>query len=65
MPDFEVVANFKPAGDQPYAIDALSAGIDEGMPYQTLAGSDWLRQDDDHGFNHRKDQDASSRPGSQ
>lgn len=38
MPDFEVVANFKPAGDQPYAIDALSAGIDEGMPYQTLLG---------------------------
>ncbi|MBK9206002.1 MAG: excinuclease ABC subunit UvrB [Candidatus Obscuribacter sp.] len=38
MPDFEVVANFKPAGDQPYAIDALSAGIDQGMPYQTLLG---------------------------
>lgn len=38
MPDFEVVANFKPAGDQPYAIDALSAGIDAGMPYQTLLG---------------------------
>lgn len=38
MPDFEVVANFKPAGDQPYAIDALSEGIAQGMPYQTLLG---------------------------
>lgn len=38
MPDFEVVSSFKPAGDQPRAIAELSAGLREGLPYQTLMG---------------------------
>ncbi|MDX2192365.1 MAG: excinuclease ABC subunit UvrB [Gemmatimonadales bacterium] len=35
---FEVVAPFTPAGDQPKAIDALSAGLARGERYQTLLG---------------------------
>lgn len=38
MQDFEVVSSFKPAGDQPRAIAELSAGLREGLPYQTLMG---------------------------
>lgn len=38
MHDFEVVSSFKPAGDQPRAIAELSAGLREGLPYQTLMG---------------------------
>jgi excinuclease ABC subunit B len=35
---FRVVSDFEPAGDQPAAIAALSAGIDEGQRFQTLLG---------------------------
>ncbi|HEX73383.1 MAG TPA: excinuclease ABC subunit UvrB, partial [Candidatus Hydrogenedentes bacterium] len=35
---FELVAQFEPAGDQPEAIEALSQGIREGLPHQTLLG---------------------------
>jgi excinuclease ABC subunit B len=35
---FRVVSDFAPAGDQPAAIVALSAGIDEGQRFQTLLG---------------------------
>lgn len=35
---FELVSGFKPAGDQPHAIDALSEGILGGERYQTLLG---------------------------
>ena len=35
---FRVVAPFEPAGDQPQAIEALSAGIDRDLRYQTLLG---------------------------
>jgi len=38
MPDFQVVAPFKPTGDQPEAIDRLVASIEEGNKYQTLLG---------------------------
>lgn len=38
MSDFEVVSRFKPAGDQPKAIQQLSAGIFKGDAYQTLLG---------------------------
>ncbi|MFM8267529.1 MAG: excinuclease ABC subunit UvrB [Ilumatobacteraceae bacterium] len=37
-PRFEVVSPFEPAGDQPSAIAALSAGIDRGDRFQTLLG---------------------------
>jgi excinuclease ABC subunit B len=38
MPRFEVQAPFRPAGDQPAAIDRLLRGLAEGEKYQTLLG---------------------------
>jgi len=38
MPDFKIVSDFKPTGDQPQAIDALSKGLDDGLKHQTLLG---------------------------
>ncbi|MFN8023195.1 MAG: excinuclease ABC subunit UvrB [Acidimicrobiales bacterium] len=35
---FQVVSEFEPAGDQPKAIEALSAGIERGDRFQTLLG---------------------------
>ena len=37
-PKFEVVAPFQPAGDQPKAIEGLTAGLHRGDRYQTLLG---------------------------
>ncbi len=38
MPQFELVSEFRPTGDQPQAIAALRDGIDKGMRHQTLLG---------------------------
>lgn len=38
MPDFEIVSDFKPTGDQPQAIERLSEGLKKGFSYQTLVG---------------------------
>lgn len=38
MERFELVTDFTPAGDQPEAIDALAAGLDEGLRHQVLLG---------------------------
>ncbi len=38
MPKFEVVSEYKPAGDQPQAILALAQGIDDGLREQVLLG---------------------------
>ncbi len=38
MPQFKVVSPYSPAGDQPKAIAALSAGIARGDRFQTLLG---------------------------
>src|SRR3990167_2890813 len=35
---FHLQADFKPAGDQPNAIETLVAGIEQGLVYQTLLG---------------------------
>jgi len=35
---FEIASNYAPAGDQPAAIKALAAGLQEGLAYQTLLG---------------------------
>jgi len=35
---FQLVSEFKPAGDQPAAIDALTRGLSAGNHYQTLLG---------------------------
>jgi excinuclease ABC subunit B len=38
MNRFKIVSPFKPAGDQPQAIEVLSSGIKKGEKYQTLLG---------------------------
>ena len=38
MPDFEIVSDFKPTGDQPQAIDELARGVDGRLRHQTLLG---------------------------
>lgn len=38
MPDFELVSNYKPAGDQPKAIKELVDGLNKGIKHQTLLG---------------------------
>jgi excinuclease ABC subunit B len=39
VPDFRMVADFKPTGDQPQAIERLSAGLAKGLRHQTLLGA--------------------------
>jgi excinuclease ABC subunit B len=39
MPPFELVADYKPTGDQPEAITQLIQGVDQGLKYQTLLGA--------------------------
>ncbi|CAN0565863.1 unnamed protein product, partial [Laminaria digitata] len=36
---FEVVSDYRPAGDQPEAIDALTASINAGQKYSCLLGA--------------------------
>ncbi|MCH5328005.1 MAG: excinuclease ABC subunit UvrB [Coprobacter sp.] len=36
--DFKIVSPYRPTGDQPEAIEELSRGVAEGIPYQTLLG---------------------------
>ncbi|MBS4200330.1 excinuclease ABC subunit UvrB [Bacillus sp. FJAT-49732] len=36
---FELVSKYKPAGDQPRAIESLVAGLHDGKKYQTLLGA--------------------------
>ena len=38
MPDFQLVADFGMMGDQEQAVQRLSAGVREGLDYQTLLG---------------------------
>ncbi|MCP4711392.1 MAG: excinuclease ABC subunit UvrB, partial [Planctomycetes bacterium] len=38
MPDFEIVSEYDPAGDQPQAIDQLCAELTGGKKFQTLMG---------------------------
>jgi excinuclease ABC subunit B len=39
MPDFELVADFQPTGDQPAAIERLSDGLANGVKHQVLLGA--------------------------
>jgi excinuclease ABC subunit B len=39
VPDFRLVADFKPTGDQPQAIEKLNAGLARGLRHQTLLGA--------------------------
>ena len=38
MPDFQVISDYQPSGDQPEAIDTLSAGLENGIEEQVLLG---------------------------
>jgi excinuclease ABC subunit B len=38
MPEFQLVSDFKPTGDQPRAIDALALGVERGLKHQVLLG---------------------------
>jgi excinuclease ABC subunit B len=38
VPEFQLVSEFAPAGDQPRAIEQLAAGVEAGERYQTLLG---------------------------
>ena len=38
MPEFQLVSDFEPSGDQPKAIAELTAGVEAGEKYQTLLG---------------------------
>ena len=38
MPDFKVVSEYEPSGDQPEAIEALARGVELGFEEQTLLG---------------------------
>jgi excinuclease ABC subunit B len=39
VPDFRLVADFKPTGDQPQAIEKLEDGLARGLRHQTLLGA--------------------------
>ncbi|HEX8941276.1 MAG TPA: excinuclease ABC subunit UvrB [Candidatus Limnocylindrales bacterium] len=39
MPDFHLVADFQPTGDQPAAIDGLVDGLQRGLRHQVLLGA--------------------------
>ena len=38
MPEFKIVSDFVPTGDQPEAIDQVAEGIERGLEHQTLLG---------------------------
>ena len=38
MPQFQIVSDFQPTGDQPRAVDQILDGIDRGMVHQSLMG---------------------------
>jgi excinuclease ABC subunit B len=38
LPEFNLISDFKPTGDQPQAIDQLSRGLESGLKHQTLLG---------------------------
>ncbi len=38
MPDFQLVSDFQPTGDQPQAVAKLTRGLGDGLPHQTLLG---------------------------
>jgi excinuclease ABC subunit B len=39
VPDFNVVSEFEPTGDQPQAIDELTTNMENGLVHQTLLGA--------------------------
>ncbi len=38
MPEFKIVSDFQPTGDQPQAVEQLTKGVKAGKKHQTLLG---------------------------
>ncbi|MBI5968163.1 MAG: DEAD/DEAH box helicase family protein, partial [Deltaproteobacteria bacterium] len=38
MPDFRIVSEYRPKGDQPQAIEKLVKGVQQGLTHQVLLG---------------------------
>ena len=38
MPEFKIVSDYRPTGDQPQAVDKLAEGVQKGFGHQTLLG---------------------------
>ena len=38
MPEFQIVSDFGPTGDQPQAVEEVVEGIEKGMVHQSLMG---------------------------
>ncbi len=38
MPEFKIVSDYRPTGDQPQAVDKLAEGVQRGFAHQTLLG---------------------------
>ncbi len=54
MPDFRLVADFRPTGDQPQAIEKLADGLARGVPPPDAPRGDRHRQDGDDRVDHRE-----------
>ena len=65
MPDFNFVAPFEPTGDQPAAIERLSAGLANGRPPPDAARGDRHGQDRHARLDDRQPQQADAGPGPQ
>ena len=39
MPEFQLVSDFRPTGDQPQAIESLVSGLEQNFKHQTLLGA--------------------------
>ena len=63
--DFKVVADYRPAGDQPAAIAGLVEGLEAGLSHQTLPRRHRLGQDLYHRQCRRGDAAADAGAGAQ
>ena len=57
---FKLHSEYKPTGDQPYAIKYLSKGIEDGKKYQTLLGVTGSRKNLYNGKYNRKNTETNS-----
>ena len=65
MPEFKLVSDFKPTGDQPQAIAQLVEGINKGYKHQTLLGATGTGKTYVMQPGHRAGAEAHPRPGAQ
>ena len=65
MPDFKIISDLKPTGDQPVAIEKLVDGLDDGQAISDFTGRHRLGQDLHDGQRHRTGQPPDARAGPQ